>query len=317
MPITKMLSLALHIGLRHGRTLALLAYPCLALSCNEEDSVHRFKIVATTSMLGDAVQNIVQDSATVVTLMGPGIDPHAYKASLRDVKELNRADIVFYNGLYLEGKMADILHNLSRDKAVFAASDGIAASSYLIDPNFAEGVDPHVWFDVSLWRQAIQYISRQLQAADTAAAAYYSANTAHYLQQLDELHKATQKAIQQIPQRQRVLISAHDAFSYLGRAYDIEVRGLQGISTVEECGLRDITDLVNFVIQRNIKALFSETSVPDKSLRAVVAGCRQKGHQVKLGKALYSDALGQAGTWEGTYIGMISTNVQAIVNALQ
>lgn len=302
--------------LKLGHTLALLAYFCFAFSCNEKDSAHRFKVVATTSMLGDAVQNIVKDSATVVTLMGPGIDPHAYKASPRDVKELTKADVVFYNGLHLEGKMADVLH-LSRDKAVYAASDGIDSSNYLVDPNFAKGVDPHIWFDVSLWRQAVQYISSQLQAADPAAATYYRANTAHYLQQLDELHETTQKAIQQIPQCQRVLISAHDAFSYFGRAYDIEVRGLQGISTIEESGLRDITDLANFIIRRNIKAIFPETSVPDKALRAVVEGCKQKGHQVMLGKELYSDALGQAGTWEGTYIGMVSTNVQTIINALQ
>ena len=312
-----MISLIPPIGSSIRATLFLLVCCCFALGCNEEESTQRFKIVATTSMLGDAIQNIVGDSATVVTLMRPGIDPHVYKASPRDVKELHKADIVFYNGLDLEGKMAAVLRSFSLQKPIYAASDGIDSSNYLVDPNFAEGVDPHIWFDVSLWKQAVQYISKQLQAADPAAAAYYQANTRLYLQQLDGLHRATQAAIQQIPRGQRVLISAHDAFSYFGRAYDIEVRGLQGISTIEECGLRDITDLVNFIIVRNIKAIFPEISVPDKPLRAVVEGCKQRGHQVILGKELYSDALGQAGTWEGTYIGMVDTNTKTIVNALE
>lgn len=288
-----------------------------SLSRNIEKPTPRFKIVATTSMLGDVIQNIVGDKATVVTLMGPGIDPHVYKASPKDISALSKADVVFYNGLHLEGKIADVLRSLRLQKLVYAASDGIDASNYLADPNFAEGVDPHIWFDVSLWKQAVAYISKQLQASDPAAAAYYQANTALYLQKLDQLHQATQEAIQQIPKPQRVLISAHDAFSYLGRAYDIEVRGLQGVSTVEECGLRDITNLVNFIVERNIKAIFPETSVPDKPLRAVVEGCKRKGHPVALGESLYSDTLGQEGTHEGTYIGMIEANIRTIVNALQ
>lgn len=263
------------------------------------------------------VQNIVGDKAAVVTLMGPGIDPHVYKASPKDVKALGKADVIFYNGLHLEGKMADVLRSFRLQKPVYAAIDGIDSGHYLADPNFSEGVDPHIWFDVSLWKQAVAYISKQLQAADPTTATCYQANTARYIQQLDQLHQATQEAIQQIPKPQRVLISAHDAFSYLGRAYDIEVRGLQGISTVEECGLRDITNLVNFIIERNIKAVFPETSVPDKPLRAVLEGCKQRGHQVTLGEPLYSDALGQASTPEGTYIGMVEANIKAIVNALQ
>lgn len=268
-------------------------------------------------MLGDAIKNIVGDQAAVVTLMGPGIDPHVYKASPKDVKALSKADIIFYNGLHLEGKMADVLRSLCLQKPIYAATDGIDPSNYLADPSFDESVDPHIWFDVSLWKQAVAYISKQLQAEDPAAAAYYHANTARYLQQLDRLHQDTQAAMQQIPESQRVLISAHDAFSYLGRAYDIEVRGLQGISTVEECGLRDITNLVDFIIERNIKAIFPETSVPDKPLRAVVEGCKQRDHQVTLGGPLYSDALGQEGTPAGTYIGMVEANINIIVNALQ
>lgn len=275
------------------------------------------KIVATTSIIGDAIQHIVGDNAQVIQLMGPGVDPHAYKATPKNIQDLNQADIIFYNGLHLEGKMADILGKFSKRKPVYAASDGIDSSQYLGDFKYVDGLDPHIWFDVALWKQAVQYMSTCIQSIDTKSAEYYQKNTKEYLEQLDQLHEATQKAIQQIPKNQRVLITAHDAFTYFGRAYDIEVRGLQGISTVEECGLRDITDLVEFIIQRKIKAIFPENSVPDKPLRAVVEGCRKRGHQVTFGKELYSDALGEEDTEEGTYIGMVGTNVQIIVDALK
>jgi len=275
------------------------------------------KIVVTTSIIGDAIEHIVGDSAQVIKLMGPGVDPHAYKATPRNVQDLSRADIIFYNGLHLEGKMADVLAKFSKRKPVFAASDGIDTAQYLGDFKYVDGLDPHIWFDVLLWKQAILYMSERLQQLDTLSAAYYQENTEKYVQQLDELHEKIQKLIQEIPKNQRVLITAHDAFTYFGRAYGIEVRGLQGISTVEECGLRDITDLVEFIIKRNIKAIFPENSVPNKPLRAVVEGCKKRGHVVTLGQELYSDALGEKDTWPGTYIGMVSMNVQTIVDALK
>jgi manganese/zinc/iron transport system substrate-binding protein len=273
--------------------------------------------VATTSIIGDAIENIVGDSAQVVKLMGPGVDPHAYKATPKNIQHLSQADIIFYNGLHLEGKMADILKNFSKRKAIYAASDGINPQQYLGDPQFEDGLDPHIWFNVSLWKQAVKYMSKRLQLADPTCAVYYKANTKFYIKQLDELHESIQKSIQEIPKTQRMLITAHDAFTYFGKAYDIEVRGLQGISTVGECGLRDITNLVELIIQRKIKAIFPENSVPNKPLRAVVEGCKKRGHNVILGQELYSDALGEVGTWEGTYIGMVSTNVKIIVDALK
>jgi manganese/zinc/iron transport system substrate-binding protein len=215
----------------------------------DDSAIDSFTVVATTSLIGDAVKHIVQDHATVTTLMGPGVDPHAYKTTQQDVKHLLNADIVFYNGLHLEGKMADILHKLSKKKPVYAAGEAITPAQQLVDPNFSIGVDPHIWFDVRLWKQVVQHISNQLQAADPEVAAYYKDNTARYLQQLDELHEETLQAIQQIPAAHRVLITAHDAFGYFGRAYGMEVRGLQGISTVSECGLKDVTDFVKFIIQ--------------------------------------------------------------------
>ncbi len=306
----------LHNVLKRFIQALLLACCCSTMGCQDSEKA-RFTVVATTSMIGDAVKNIVEGHAKVITLMGPGVDPHAYKATQRDLQHLLKADIVFYNGLHLEGKMADILHKLSHKRPIYAISEAIDEAQLLRDPDFPIGVDPHIWFDVRLWQQAVQYISEQLQAADPVAADHYKRNTACYLQQLDDLHRATYQAIQQIPASQRVLITAHDAFSYFGRAYAMEVRGLQGISTVSECGLKDITDLVKFIIQRNIKAIFLETSVPDRPLKAVVEGCQQRGHQVTVGGYLYSDTLGQANTPEGTYHGTVQANVQTIVNALK
>ena len=303
-----------HAILKRGHQMILLACCCMGCGDSAKD---RFTVVATTSLIGDAVKNIVQDHATVITLMGPGVDPHAYKATQKDVKHLLNADIVFYNGLHLEGKMADVLHKLSKKKPVYAAGEAITSAQQLVDPNFSIGIDPHIWFDGCLWKQVVQHISEQLQAADPEAAAYYKENTDCYLQQLDELHQETLQAIQEIPAAHRVLITAHDAFGYFGRAYDLEVRGLQGISTVSECGLKDVTDLVKFIIQRNIKAIFLETSVSERPLQAVVEGCRKRGHQVAAGGYLYSDALGQEGTPEGSYQGMVRANVQTIVNALK
>lgn len=276
----------------------------------------RLVIVATTSMIGDSVQNIVQGNAEVITLMGAGVDPHAYKATLRDIQQLNSADIVFYNGLDLEGKMSHILKKMSKKKRIYAVADTLAESQVLTDPNFAIGKDPHIWFDISLWQQAVQYMSQQLQAADPQAADDYRCNTADYLGKLAALHQETAKAIRQIPPTQRVLITSHDAFGYFGRAYGIEVRGLQGISTIAECGLKDMTDLVQFIIKRDIKAVFPETSVPDKPLKAVLEGCHQRGHSVILGGYLYSDALGEPGTPEGTYYGMIQANTAIVLKAL-
>ena len=295
----------------------LALYSCLSWSGCEESTQARFTIVATTSMIGDVVRHIVQDKAKVITLMGPGVDPHDYKPTQQDIKHLRKADIVFFNGLHLEGKMTDALHHLRSNKKVYAAADAISANQLRVDPEFAVGVDPHCWFDIRLWKQVVQYMSAQLQAADAAYADYYKENTARYLQRLEALHQETLQAIQEIPDAQRVLITAHDAFGYFGRAYNMKVRALQGISTVSEFGLKDITDLVQFIIHGKIKAIFIENSVPDKPLKAVIEGCKKRGHTVAIGGELYSDALGEAGTPEGTYHGMVQANVRTIVNALK
>ncbi len=277
----------------------------------------RFLIITTTGMIADAVKNIAGDSAEVVSLMGPGVDPHLYKATHGDLEKLTEADVIFYNGLHLEGKMGEVLEKLGRTKPVIAVSDGVPDSLLRTAPGFQGAYDPHIWFDVELWRMAVQHVISFLADYDSVNASAYRQRGNAYLAKLDSLDRSVSVALEQIPQEQRVLITAHDAFGYFGDAYGIEVRGLQGISTVSEFGLRDVTELVDFIIGRRIKAIFVETSVSPKSIEAVVEGCRKKNWNVSIGGNLYSDAMGPEGTIEGTYIGMVNANVTSIVEALK
>ncbi|TDG94356.1 metal ABC transporter solute-binding protein, Zn/Mn family [Cardinium endosymbiont of Culicoides punctatus] len=277
----------------------------------------KFTILTTTGILGDAIKNIVKEDANVVSLMGPGIDPHTYQATQRDVQKLMSADIIVYNGLYLEGKMSDLLEKLSETRTVYAASDALNKEQFIYEDIFPIGIDPHIWFDVTIWQQVVGFISQKLQEERPESAGYYKENTVAYLEKLERLHQEITDQIQSIPEKQRVLITAHDAFGYFGRAYNIEVVGLQGISTVAECGLKDIQRIVQLIVERNIKAIFFETSVSDKSMRAVLEGCAHYEKKTEIGGYLYSDALGAPNTPEGTYCGMIRANAIAIVNALK
>lgn len=295
--------------------LLILFFACQ--SSPETNESGKFKIVATTGMIADAVANIGGDSLEVEALMGPGVDPHLYKATQGDLKKLNQADLVLYNGLLLEGKMGEVLEKLGRIKPVATVSSDIDPSILLNSPLYEDAYDPHIWFDVRLWKQAVMKISEALQKHDPENASYYRQNTQDYQTQLDALHEEVLREIAQIPDEQRVLITAHDAFEYFGRAYDIEVRGLQGLSTLTEFGLKDITDLVQFIIERNIKAVFVETSISERSINAVVEGCQKKGHEVRIGGSLFSDAMGAANTPDGTYIGMVKANVRTITQALK
>lgn len=278
----------------------------------------KFTIVATTTIIADTVRNVVQDRAEVISLMGPGVDPHAYKATRKDLEYITSANVVFFNGLHLEGKMSDILEKGSQKKNFHAVSNGIDDIKLLRDKNFnAVGIDPHIWFDVSLWRDCVLYICSVIKHLDPENADFYEKNTQAYLIQLEELHEFIRTSLQTIPRLQRLLISAHDAFNYFGSAYDIDVHGLQGISTVSECGLRDIADVISLIMERRVKAIFLETSVPEGPIRAVLEGCIQRRCDIKIGGHLFSDALGSADTQEGTYIGMMRANVETIVKALQ
>lgn len=272
------------------------------------------KVVATTGMIGDLVTNIGQDKVTLETLMGAGVDPHLYKATQGDLRRLQKADVIFYNGLHLEGKMQDIFEKLARKKPVYPVTANFDQKSIL----HADGAhDPHVWFDVKLWRQAGEEVLAKLTMHDAENKAFYEKNAGIYLAQLDKLDRWVKSQIQLIPSKQRMLITAHDAFGYFGKAYDMQVRGLQGISTASEFGLNDIKQLKDVILDRNIKAVFVESSVPKKFLQSLVAGVKADGQELKIGGELYSDAMGLSGTKEGTYIGMVEHNVNTIVSALK
>lgn len=298
--------------------LIMLSSVLLLPACQESArNTNKISIVATTGMIADAVRQIGGDSVQVTGLMGPGVDPHLFKPTQGDVSRLTEADLILYNGLHLEGKMQDVLERLASRKAVVAVSKNIPEETLIMLNEPRGAPDPHIWFDVSLWSEAVKTISQTLQSQDTANASYYQQRTETYLRELAKLHREVEEQIGSIPEEQRVLVTAHDAFSYFGRAYHIEVRGLQGISTLAEYGVQDISRLVDYISSRNIKAVFVESSVPRKALEAVVEGSRQRGHPLRIGGSLYSDALGAADTEEGTYTGMVRHNVGTIVSSLQ
>lgn len=280
------------------------------------DESQKVNIVATTGMVADLVKNIGKDSVELTALMGPGVDPHLYKATQGDLKKLQAADIIFYNGLHLEGKMGEVFEKLERVKTVVPIARGVAKDQLLKDPSYEDTPDPHIWFDVELWSSTIDEVLNTLVEKDPDNELYYTKNAQDHKAQLSELHAWVKQQIQSIPAEQRILITAHDAFSYFGRAYGIEVKGLQGISTLSEFGLRDRVDLVNFIVEKEIAAVFVETSVSEKNINSIVEGCRQKGHQVRIGGNLYSDAMGEEGSLQGTYVGMVRANVNTILRGL-
>ncbi len=290
-------------------------------SCDSEQTTSsshkKLNIVSTTGMIGDAVQNIVGDSAEVLSLMGPGVDPHVYKVTQSDIKKLMNADIIFYNGLHLEGKMGEILEQMSKQKPVIAVSEGLTKEQLRATSEFQGNFDPHIWFSVQLWSDVVQFVGENLAKIDVDHTSFYENNTAQYVEELKSLHSWTQEQINRIPEQQRVLVTAHDAFGYFGREYGVEVKGLQGLSTAAEYGLKDVTNLVGFISENKIKAVFVEGSVSDRSIKAVIEGCENKKHNVVIGGTLYSDAMGTNNTPEGTYIGMVKYNVVTIVNALE
>lgn len=303
--------------------LSMLLVLLLGNACTQVDSRgevtagKRMRIVTTTGILKDAVINIVGDAADVEAIMGSGVDPHLYKATQGDLNKLTEADVIIYNGLHLEGKMGEVLEKLSRYKTVISATAELPESLLLNSADYADSFDPHVWFDVSLWMHVVINLSKELQKKDPQHAALYQEQSSDYLHKLSLLHSETKAAIASIPEKQRTLITAHDAFGYFGKAYDIEVRGLQGISTLSEFGLQDVSSLVKFIVANKIKAVFVESSVSPKAIEAVVQGCRERGHTVRIGGTLYSDALGEDGTPEGTYIGMVRHNTNTIVSSLK
>ena len=268
-------------------------------------------VVATTGMVADAVAEVGAGRVEVEGLMGPGVDPHLYRASEGDLRRLERADLVFYNGLHLEAKMADVLARVPRTRAV---AEAIPARLLL---QVGEGQhDPHVWFDVELWAHAVRAVRAALVEADPAHAAVYRRNAGAYLDRLAALDAWVAREAARVPAGRRVLVTAHDAFAYFGRAYGFEVLGLQGISTVSEAGARDVSELADLIAERRIPAVFVESSVSPRTIEAVQAAVRARGFDVRIGASLYSDALGSEGTPAATYVGMVRHNVAGIVGAL-
>ena len=263
-----------------------------------------------------SVKNVGGDRVEVIGLMGPGVDPHLYKASARDVQKLNSANLIFYNGLHLESKMGDVLSKMSGDTKTVAVTDAVERNLLLTPPEFEGQYDPHVWFDVTLWMKAVGKVRDVLSEFDPDSTIMYWTNADRYLAKLAELHQYVKAQVERVSSEQRVLVTAHDAFNYFGKAYGFEVRGLQGISTATETGIADVQDLATFVASRRIPAIFVESSVSPRSLKAVKAAVKSKGFDVEIGGELFSDAMGNEGTPEGTYIGMVRHNIDTIVTAL-
>lgn len=274
------------------------------------------RVATTVGMITDIVRQVGGERVQVTGLMGPGVDPHLYKASEGDVLRLGMADVIFYGGLHLEAKLAEVLERLGERVKTVAVTDGIDRSVLLKPAQFEGQYDPHVWFDVTMWMKAVEKVRDTLVEMDPGSAELYRANAKVYLAELDELHRYVKAQAERIPPEQRVLVTAHDAFNYFGRAYGFEVRGLQGVSTAAEAGASDVRGLADFLAQRQIRAIFIESSVPVRNIEAVQAAVRSRGWNIVVGGELFSDAMGSAGTTEGTYIGMVRHNIDTIVSAL-
>ena len=290
-------------------TLLLAAFP--------STEPKQIDIVTTTAMVGDIAKQVVGDRGTIHGLMGEGVDPHLYKPTAADAKAILNSDIVFYSGLMLEGRMTDTFMKAARiGKTVYQVTEPID-ETFLLEPPEMEGHwDPHVWMDVSSWSYAVDAVASAMCEQDQEHCAEYNKRAALYKKELATLHAYIEKSIASIPETSRVLITAHDAFNYFGRAYGIEVIGIQGLSTESEAGIDDVNKLVDLLVDRKIQAVFVESSVSDRNVNALIEGAASRGHEVIIGGRLFSDAMGEHGTYEGTYIGMLDHNATTITRAL-
>ena len=282
----------------------------------EDLSTRTIRVTTTTGMIADLAKNIGGERVEVTALMGAGVDPHLYKASEGDVRALERADIIFYNGLHLEAGMSGVLERMADQRKVIAVTAGIPREALQAPPEFAGAYDPHVWFDVTLWMIAAEVVRDSLVELDPGSQQIYESNFERYLQEMEQLHAYVLEETGRVPESRRILVTAHDAFNYFGRAYGFQVRGLQGISTEAEASTADVQNLAEFIVANQIPAVFVETSVSPRTIEAVQAAVRSRGWQVQIGGSLFSDAMGDAGTVEGTYIGMVRHNIETIVSAL-
>lgn len=274
------------------------------------------RVVSTTGMIHDAVEHIGGELIQADGLMGPGVDPHLYKATEGDLRKLAGADVIFYNGLHLEGRMGDIMVKLANKRRVVAVTESIPEDLLMSPPEFAGLHDPHVWFDPTLWQLAVNKIIETLVEADPENAATYQQRGTNYIAAISTLHQKNIQKISVLPIQDRVLVTAHDAFGYFGRAYQFKVHALQGMSTETEAGTKDVQNLASLVIDLKVPAIFIESAIPERHIKAVQAATNSKGWPVKLGGELYADALGTAGGPTATYIGMFTANIDTVVKAL-
>ncbi len=307
-------------------TLAALAVLCavfVTIGCDRPaandgaDAGDRIRIATTVGMVTDIVARVAGERAVVTGIMPTGTDPHLYLPSRADVADILGADMVFYNGLLLEGRMTDVITRTANEgKPVHAVTESIDASYLLEPPEFEGHPDPHVWMDPSAWANAVESVRDQLIAHDPAGEAVYRTNTTAALAEIQQLEAYCDAVLSTVPEHRRVLVTAHDAFNYFGRRFNFEVVGIQGISTDSEAGVRDIERIVTLLVDKQIPSVFVESTVAERNVRALVDGAKAQGQPVTIGGSLYSDAMGSEGTWEGTYIGMIDHNVTTIVRAL-
>lgn len=279
-------------------------------------STGKIRVTTTTTMLTDLVKTIGGDKVEVTGLMGEGVDPHLYSASAGDIEKLANADVIVYGGLHLEGKMTDVFEKLSTlDKAILNVGSKLDKKKvHLID---GKTPDPHVWFNTEMWETEARAVAVELGKFDAKNKDYYMKNFENYKIQLDELTNYVKKRIEEIPPKSRVLVTAHDAFNYFGEQFGLEVRAIQGVSTDSETGTKNISDLANFIAERNIKAVFVESSVPKKSIEALQEAVKARGKEIKIGGELYSDSLGDKQHNSETYIKTVKANADTIVNALK
>ena len=299
---------------------SILIVTAVLISCKEtsKDLSGKINVVTTTTMITDLVKNIGGDHIEVNGLMGAGVDPHLYKASEGDVNKLYKADIIFYNGLHLEGKLVEVFEKMeSATKMQVPLGEHLDKSGLIGSEYFASNYDPHVWFSIDYFKEFAKQVTVALSAKDPKNSVNFIENERVYLEKLDELQAEIEAIISTLPEQKRVLVTAHDAFNYFGKSYGFEVVGLQGLSTATEAGVKDVQRLSEFIMERKVKAIFVESSVPRRTIEALQAAVKSKGFDVKIGGSLYSDALGNAGTKEGTYIGMFQYNVNTIVSELK
>jgi len=299
-----------------GALMAVMTGAAGAVAPASAQAAKKLDIVATTGMIADAVRQVGGERVNVTALMGAGVDPHTYRQTRSDISAMTKADAVFWHGLYLEAQLEKFFQDLTRRKTVIALAERLPTSDLLGNEDYAGRYDPHIWMNPRLWKHVVEGARDELIKLDPQGEAAFRANAEKHLAEIDALAAYADKALASVGQDTRILITAHDAFNYFGKAYGYQVMGIQGISTESEAGLKQVETIVNVIVEKKVGAIFVESSVSDRNVKALIEGAAAKGHKVVIGGELFSDAMGVPGTYEGTYIGMIDHNVTVITRAL-